>query len=112
MTVETVGWLVFLLVAGVVATDFWRVVGVFAALRVDEDSEIFKFVRAVATALVAALIARLIFFPPGALAEAPLLSRVAATIAGLAVFIVARRQVAFGILAGEAVLLAGFALAG
>lgn len=111
MTVETIGWLAFLLVAGVLATDFWRVLGVFAALRVSEESEIFKFVRAVATALVAALVARLIFFPPGALAEAPLLLRVAATAAGLAAFLGARRQVAVGILAGEAVLLAGFALA-
>jgi hypothetical protein len=112
MTMETTGWLVFLLVAGVVATDFWRVAGVFAALRVSEESEIFKFVRAVATALVAALIARLIFFPPGALAEVPLSVRVAATLMGLAVFVGTKRQVAFGILAGEAVLLAGFALTG
>ena len=33
MTVETIGWLAFLLVAGVLATDIWRVAGVFAALR-------------------------------------------------------------------------------
>ncbi|HXK53429.1 MAG TPA: AzlD domain-containing protein [Hyphomicrobiales bacterium] len=112
MTVETIGWLAFLLVAGVLATDIWRVAGVFAALRVSEDSEVFKFVRAVATALVAALIARLVFFSPGVLAQAPVLLRAGAFAAGFIVFLGARRSIAAGILAGEAVLLAGLAVLG
>ena len=107
---EGYGWLVMLFVAGTLATDFWRVLGVFASLRVNEGSEIFLFARAVSTALVAALIARIVCFPPGALADAPLLLRLAAFGSGLAVYYAARRSMLSGIIAGEAVLVVGFAV--
>ena len=111
MGMEGWGWLVTLLIAGTLATDFWRVLGVFAALRVDEGSEVFQFARAISTALVAALIARLVFFPPGSLAAVPLMLRVVAFAAGLTVYFVARRSIALGIIAGEVVLVCGFFLA-
>lgn len=107
MSGETWQWMVFLLIAGTLATDIWRVIGVFAALRVSEGSEIFLWVRAVSTALVAALIARIAFFPPGALQAVPLVVRLIAFAVGVAIFFVSRRSVLYGILAGEAVLLAG-----
>ena len=107
---EGYDWLVMLLVAGTLATDIWRVIGVFAALRVDEGGEVFLFARAISTALVAALIARIVFFPPGALAEAPLVLRLGAFATGLAVYFAARRAMALGIVAGEVVLVGGFML--
>lgn len=101
------GWLLFLLVAGYLATDFWRILGVFAALKVDENGEIFRWVRAVSTALVAALIARLVLFPPGALGETSLLLRGGAFLVGCATFLFIRRNMLIGILAAESVLIAG-----
>lgn len=110
MAGEGYGWLAMLFVAGTLATDIWRVIGVFAALKVDEGSEVFLFARAVSTALVAALIARIVCFPPGALAGAPLLLRLGAFATGVAVYFALRRALALGILAGEAVLVGGFML--
>jgi hypothetical protein len=110
MSGDGYGWLVMLFVAGTLATDIWRIIGVFTALRVDEGSEVFLFARAISTALVAALIARIVCFPPGALAEAPLMLRLGAFATGLAVYFAMRRSMALGIAAGEAVLIAGFTL--
>lgn len=110
MAAEGYGWLVMLFVAGTLATDIWRVIGVFAALRVNEGSEVFLFARAISTALVAALIARIVCFPPGALAEAPLLLRLGAFAIGLGVYFAGRRAMALGIFVGEAVLVGGFIL--
>ncbi len=101
------GWgsLIFLLIAGYIATDIWRLLGILAAVRVNEGSEVFRWVKAVSTALVAALIARIVFFPVGALADVPLWIRLAALCLGLGVFLGTKRSIAFGIIAGEAFLL-------
>ena len=71
------GWwpFVYILIAGWFATDFWRYAGVLLGRRLSETSEAFVFVRAVATALVAAVISRLILFPSGSLAETALADR-------------------------------------
>ena len=42
---------VFIAIAGWLATDLWRWLGVLAGNRLREDSEAFYWVRAVATAL-------------------------------------------------------------
>ena len=46
----------FILIAGFAATDFWRFLGVYLGGRISEDSDLLVLVRAVATALVAAVI--------------------------------------------------------
>ncbi len=113
MSVAAEAWwwpYVMILVAGWIATDLWRWLGVIAAGRIRDDSEILLWVRAVATALVAGVIARLVLFPVGALAEAPLWLRLAAMATGFAIYFVAGRRVLVGIAATEAVLLAGLLL--
>ncbi len=72
-----------------------------------------NWVRAVATALVAAVIAKMIFFPTGALETSPLWLRLAAVVFGaLAFFAGGRfRQIA-GIAAAIAFLAAGLAIIG
>ena len=60
-----------------------------------------------ATAVLAAVIAKLIFFAPGALASVPLAVRIIALIAGFAGFLLFRRSVFAGVATGEAVLIAG-----
>jgi branched-subunit amino acid transport protein len=97
----------FILVGGWLATDAWRFLGVYLGDRISEDSDALVFVRAVATALVAAVIANLIVFPSGPLAETSLALRIGAAVAAFAAYLVARKSVIVGILVGEAVLLAG-----
>ncbi len=101
------GWwpYVFIAIAGFAATDFWRFLGVGLAARVDENSLILRWVKAVATALIAGLVARLIVFPVGDLAAVSLLSRLGAVAIGLIVFGLFRRNMLAGILAGELALL-------
>lgn len=100
----------FILLAGWLATDFWRFLGVYLGGRLSEDSELLVLVRCIATALVAAVIANLVFFPTGALAAVPLFLRAGAMIAGFLAYLAAGKRVVVGIVAGEAVLGAGIFL--
>ena len=95
---------VFILIAGWVGNDMWRMLGVVFAGRLKEDSVVFTYVRAVATALVAGVIAQLIFLPTGSLGQSPLWIRLAAVAAGFAAFKLARDSVLVGVLVGEAVM--------
>jgi hypothetical protein len=63
--------------------------------------------RAVATAILAGVIAKLILLPPGALAGMPLALRVTAVACGFVAFLLVRRSLFVGVAVGEAVLLAG-----
>ena len=58
-----------------------------------------------ATAILAGVIAKLIVFPPGALADIPLAVRVAAAVCGFLAFVAVKRSVFVGVVVGEAVLL-------
>lgn len=94
-----------LVVAGFLPSEVWRWMAVLLARSLDEDSEIVVWVRAVATAILAGVIAKLTLFPPGALAGVPLAVRLGSVAIGLVVFLIARRSVIAGIAAGEAVLI-------
>ena len=96
-----------LALVGFLPNEIWRVLGFFAARGLDEGSEIVVWVRAVATAVLAAVIAKLTLFSPGALALVPLWIRLAAATAGFAGFLLIRRSVFAGVLVGEAALLLG-----
>jgi hypothetical protein len=93
--------------AGYLPTDIWRWLAVIFARRLDEDSEWMIFVRAVANALVAGVIARLVLFPTGDLVSVPLAVRVGAVAGGFLAYFLARRSNLAGILAGEAIMIAG-----
>lgn len=75
-----------LLGAGFAVTYVWRFLGVLAVKRIEPESDVLLWVRAVATALVAALVMRISFSPAGVLAETATLSRAAALLAGLAAY--------------------------
>lgn len=100
----------FILLAGWLATDFWRYLGVYLGGHLSEDSDLLVLVRAVATALVAAVIGNLIVFPSGALADTTLALRVASAAAGFGAYLVLGRRILVGILAAEAVLALGLVL--
>ncbi len=100
----------YILVAGALVSDVWRWLGVIVAGRVREDSEILEWVRAVAGALIAGVIARLILFPNGALAETEMWLRILAVGVGFAGFLLIRRSVLAGVILAETVLLIGIGL--
>jgi hypothetical protein len=96
-----------LILVGFLPNEVWRMLGIVAARGLDEDSEIVLWVRAVATGVLAGVIAKIVLWPPGALADAPTAVRLAAMALGLATFVAARRSVFAGVAAGEAVLIVG-----
>ena len=99
--------LLILVIAGFLPNEVWRMVGLWLGGGVDEGSEILVWVRAVATAILAGVIAQILMQPPGALASVPDWLRYAAVAAGFACFLATRRSIFAGVVCGEIVMLAG-----
>lgn len=100
----------FILLAGWLATDIWRWIGVLIGGRVREDSEALVIVRAIATALVAGVIAQLILYPSGSLAESSVFLRIGAAAVGFLAYLGLGRRVIVGVVIAEIMLLAGLML--
>jgi hypothetical protein len=108
MSLDPALWPYLLVIlAGFLPTEIWRSLAVVFVRGLDEDSELLILVRGVATALLAAVVARIVLIPPGELVDVPLLIRVGAVAVGFAVYLIARRSVLLGILSGEAAVVAG-----
>ena len=97
----------FILLGGWLATDSWRFMGVYFGGRIAEESDLLVLVRAVATALVAAVIGNLVIFPSGALAEAALALRLGAAAGGFAAYLFFGKRMVVGIVVAELILIAG-----
>jgi hypothetical protein len=93
-----------LILAGFLPNEIWRMVGLVLSRGIDEESELLVWVRAIATAVLAGVIGKLILFPSGALTAIPLGIRIAAAGFGLLAFFLTRRSVFAGVAIGEAVL--------
>jgi hypothetical protein len=101
-------WPFFVLIlVGYLPNEIWRAFGLVLARGLDEDSEVVVWSRAVATAILAGVIAKLIVFSSGALETIPLWVRVAAAVCGFLTFLAVKRSVFVGVAAGELALLAG-----
>ena len=96
-----------LILVGFLPNEIWRWLGLGLVRGLNEKSEIVVLARAVATAILAGVIAKLILFPSGELTSIPLAVRVGAAACGFAAFLVVRRSLLAGVLIGEAVLMAG-----
>jgi hypothetical protein len=96
-----------LLFAGFLSNEVWRVIGLVIGGGIDEGSEFLVWVRAVAAAILAGVIAQILISPPGALATVPDVVRYGAVAVGFAVYLAARKSVFVGVAAGEIVVLAG-----
>jgi len=96
-----------LLLVGFLPNEIWRALGLVLARGLDEDSELVVLSRAVATAIIAGVVAKLIVFSTGALDTVPLAVRIGAAVIGFVAFVLVRRSVFAGVAAGEAVLLLG-----
>ena len=100
------GWsYLYLFIAGFCATQPWRYLGVFMSHGIREDAEILVWVRAVSTALVAGLVARMVLLPAGALASVAMNVRLGAFLFGCCVFFLARKSLAAGVLSAASALM-------
>jgi hypothetical protein len=99
--------LVVLLLAGVIPNQVWRMLGLWLGSGLDEGSDILMWVKAVATAILAGVIAEILVHPPGALATVPAVLRYGSVVFGFLVFMLARRSIFAGVFAGEFLMLAG-----
>jgi Branched-chain amino acid transport protein (AzlD) len=98
---------VVLILVGFLPNEVWRALGLVLARGLNEDSELVVWARAVATAILAGVIAKLILFSSGALASIPLQVRLAAAVCGFLAFLAVKRSVFVGVAVGEAALLLG-----
>ena len=94
-----------LLFAGFLSNEVWRVIGLVVGGGIDEASEFLVWVRAVAAAILAGVIAQILISPPGALV--PDVVRYSAAVIAFAVYLLAGRSVFVGVVTGELVVLAG-----
>ncbi len=89
---------------GFLPTEIWRLAAVFLSRGMSPNSPVIDWVRFVATALLAAVVAKLLASPSGALLAAPIAARYAAVAVGLGAFLLVRRSLIAGVIAGESVL--------
>ena len=100
------GWWpwVALVVFAFLPSEIWRLLSLVVVRRLDPRSEWLRWVRAVATGLLAGVIAKLLFTPSETLGALPLWARLGALAFGMIVFAATRRSVVAAILAGEAMI--------
>lgn len=90
---------------GFLSTEPWRWFGVALTSNMDEDHEVIKWARAVSTALIAALVMRLLISPPEDLAAVPLWLRFTALAAATGFYFAAGRRILPAIAGGLVVFL-------
>lgn len=78
---------IFLLIflVGTLPTVIWRFMGVYFGEKISDDSEVLHWVKAVAIALIAALVMRILIAPSGMLAETAFSSRIIAMVVAIIV---------------------------
>lgn len=101
-----------LILAGFLPNEVWRMLGLWIGAGLREDSEILYWVRAVAAATLAGVIAQLLFAPPGILADVAPVLRYGSVAFGFVVFWLTRRSIFFGTITAEIFLISGKYLMG
>ena len=99
-----------LIIFGFLPTEIWRLAGLFFARRLSIDSEVFIWVRCVATVLLAAVVTKLVLSPVGALATVSLIGRIAGIISGVLAYLIFRRSITLGVIVAETVLMTSMIL--
>lgn len=107
LMLNDIGPVFALLLAGFLPNEIWRLAGFVLVRGLDEKSPVIAWVRAVATAMLAGVLAQLVLSTSGALALIPVGVRIGAALIGFAAFLIARRSVFAGIVAGELSVMAG-----
>jgi len=106
-TLADIGPVLALILVGFLPNEVWRLLGLVLVRGLDEKSQAIIWVRAVATAMLAGVLAQLVLASSGALATIPLGVRIAAASLGFVAFLIARRSVFVGVVTGEAAVMIG-----
>ena len=77
------------------ATYSSRFLGVVSSEKIKETSKIFKWFNCLAYSTLAALIARIVIFPSGALSEADYVIRIIVLVTSILVFYVTKRNLVY-----------------
>ena len=82
------GWILWLaLVGACIGTYLCRAIGVLLSKRINQDSELFRWLAAVTYAMVAALTVRMILLPIGLLATVPVWARILICVLSISVMV-------------------------
>ena len=77
------------------ATYLSRFLGVVSSEKIKETSKIFKWFNCIAYSILAALIARMVIFPAGELAESGILIRLFVVAASVAMFLFTKKNLVY-----------------
>ena len=86
------------------ATYLSRFLGVVSSEKIKETSKIFKWFNCIAYSVLAALIARMVVFPAGELAESGILIRLFVVIASVVMFLFTKRILVYPTVASAIML--------
>ena len=84
--------LILVIVVTSIATFMSRFLGILTAENISDKSKLFDWFNYVAYAILAALIARMIIFPAGALLESALLIRLIVVSTSVAIFVYSKKN--------------------
>ena len=88
MNVSLQGWSLWVALAGAtIGTYICRAIGVLLAKKINQESEIFRYLSAVTYAMVAALVVRMILMPVGLLSTVPVWIRLLICILSIGVMV-------------------------
>ena len=77
------------------ATYLSRFLGVVSSEKIKETSKIFKWFNCIAYSVLAALIARMVIFPAGELAESGILIRLFVVVVSVAMFLFTKKNLVY-----------------
>lgn len=108
MNASLQGWGLWIALAGAtLGTYFCRAIGVLLAKRINQDSEIFRWLAAVTYAMVAALVVRMVLMPVGLLSTVPVWIRILICILSVGVMVSSpTRRLVPALLTGTLLMLA------
>ena len=86
------------------ATYLSRFLGVVSSEKIKETSKIFKWFNCIAYSVLAALIARMVVFPAGELAESGILIRLFVIVASVVMFLFTKRNLVYPTVASAIML--------
>ena len=86
------------------ATYLSRFLGVISSEKIKETSKIFKWFNCIAYSVLAALIARMVVFPAGELAESVILIRLFVVVASVVMFLFTKRNLVYPTVASAIML--------
>ena len=86
------------------ATYLSRFLGVVSSEKIKDTSKIFKWFNCIAYSVLAALIARMVVFPAGELAESGILIRLFVVVASVVMFLFTKRNLVYPTVASAIML--------